>query len=88
MHGLRGGAQNTRFSFLGHPPARRLSTSLIGVSLLWVGWFGFNAGSATTAGTGAGMAMAATQAPPQRPAGGPPCSDRALPPWAVATPSA
>jgi Amt family ammonium transporter len=35
--------------------------SVIGASLLWVGWFGFNAGSAVTAGTGAGMAMAVTQ---------------------------
>ena len=38
-----------------------LVLSLIGASLLWVGWFGFNAGSAVTAGTSAGMAMAVTQ---------------------------
>jgi Amt family ammonium transporter len=38
-----------------------LVLSVIGASLLWVGWFGFNAGSAVTAGAGAGMAMLATQ---------------------------
>ena len=35
--------------------------SVIGASLLWVGWFGFNAGSAVAAGGRAGMAMAVTQ---------------------------
>jgi Amt family ammonium transporter len=35
--------------------------SVIGASLLWVGWFGFNAGSAVGASTNAGMAMAVTQ---------------------------
>jgi Amt family ammonium transporter len=38
-----------------------LTFSLIGASLLWVGWFGFNAGSAVAAGGRAGMAMAVTQ---------------------------
>jgi ammonium transporter, Amt family len=38
-----------------------LVLSMIGASLLWVGWFGFNAGSAVTAGASAGMAMAVTQ---------------------------
>lgn len=34
--------------------------SLVGTGLLWVGWFGFNAGSALTAGTLATSAFAAT----------------------------
>ena len=34
---------------------------MIGASLLWVGWFGFNAGSAVAADGRAGMAMAVTQ---------------------------
>jgi ammonium transporter, Amt family len=33
---------------------------MVGASLLWVGWFGFNAGSAIRAGADAGMAMLAT----------------------------
>jgi Amt family ammonium transporter len=38
-----------------------LTLTLIGASLLWVGWFGFNAGSAVAADGRAGMAMAVTQ---------------------------
>jgi Amt family ammonium transporter len=38
-----------------------LTYTLIGASLLWVGWFGFNAGSAVAADGRAGMAMLATQ---------------------------
>ena len=35
--------------------------AVIGASLLWVGWFGFNAGSAVGANGRAGMAMTVTQ---------------------------
>jgi Amt family ammonium transporter len=38
-----------------------LTYTVIGASLLWVGWFGFNAGSAVAADGRAGMAFAATQ---------------------------
>jgi Amt family ammonium transporter len=38
-----------------------LTLTLIGASMLWVGWFGFNAGSAVAADGRAGLAMAVTQ---------------------------
>ena len=38
-----------------------LGLAVVGASLLWVGWFGFNAGSALSSGGRAGMAMAVTQ---------------------------
>jgi Amt family ammonium transporter len=38
-----------------------LTLAVIGGALLWVGWFGFNAGSAVAADGRAGMAMAVTQ---------------------------
>ncbi len=41
-------------------PPHNMVMTMIGASLLWVGWFGFNAGSAVSAGIQAGMAMAVT----------------------------
>jgi Amt family ammonium transporter len=34
-----------------------MTLTMVGASVLWVGWFGFNAGSALTAGGGAALAM-------------------------------
>ena len=42
-------------------PPHNLTLSVIGASMLWVGWFGFNAGSELAADGVAGMAMAVTQ---------------------------
>jgi Amt family ammonium transporter len=42
-----------------HPPHAPWMV-MVGASLLWVGWFGFNAGSAVKAGADAGMTMLAT----------------------------
>lgn len=42
-------------------PPHNLTYTLIGAAMLWVGWFGFNAGSAVAANGTAGMAMAVTQ---------------------------
>ena len=41
-------------------PPYNIVLSVIGASLLWVGWFGFNAGSAVAANGSAGMAMLVT----------------------------
>jgi ammonium transporter, Amt family len=42
-------------------PGHNMVLTFIGGALLWVGWFGFNAGSAVSAGVQAGMAMTVTQ---------------------------
>ena len=41
-------------------PPHNPGLTMIGAAMLWVGWFGFNAGSALTAGSSAGMAMTVT----------------------------
>jgi ammonium transporter, Amt family len=38
-----------------------LTLTVVGAAMLWVGWFGFNAGSAVAANGSAGMAMLVTQ---------------------------
>ena len=42
-------------------PPHSLTITVVGASMLWVGWFGFNAGSAVAANGTAGMAMLVTQ---------------------------
>ncbi|MBE2294882.1 MAG: ammonium transporter [Phycisphaerales bacterium] len=42
-------------------PPHNLTYTIMGASMLWVGWFGFNAGSAVAANASAGMAMLVTQ---------------------------
>lgn len=50
---------------MGYPhlpmPPHNLTYTIIGASMLWVGWFGFNAGSQLAADGTASMAMAVTQ---------------------------
>ena len=50
---------------IGYPttpmPPHSLTLTVAGASMLWVGWFGFNAGSAVAADGSAGMAMLVTQ---------------------------
>jgi ammonium transporter, Amt family len=53
--GKRKGYQKTAM------PPHNLMFTLVGAAMLWVGWFGFNAGSALAADGTAGMAMAVTQ---------------------------
>jgi Amt family ammonium transporter len=50
-----------RLGYPGQPmPPHNVVYSMVGAAMLWVGWFGFNAGSALTAGSGATSAFAAT----------------------------
>jgi len=42
-------------------PPHNLGYTIVGAAMLWVGWFGFNAGSQLAADGVAGMAMAVTQ---------------------------
>jgi len=42
-------------------PPHNLNFTIMGAGMLWVGWFGFNAGSAVAANESAGMAMLVTQ---------------------------
>jgi Amt family ammonium transporter len=53
--GKRKGFPNTAM------PPHNLTLTVTGACMLWVGWFGFNAGSAVAADQNAGMAMAVTQ---------------------------
>lgn len=55
MLGKRSGYPNTQM------PPHNLGLTVMGASMLWVGWFGFNAGSELAANGVAGMAMAVTQ---------------------------
>jgi len=41
-------------------PPHNMTLTVIGAAMLWVGWFGFNAGSALAANGSAGMAMTVT----------------------------
>jgi Amt family ammonium transporter len=45
-------------------PPHSLTLTMVGTGMLWVGWFGFNAGSAVAANGQAGMAMLVTQIAP------------------------
>lgn len=54
MVGKRRGYPNTSM------PPHNLTLTVVGGSMLWVGWFGFNAGSAVAADGAAGMAMLVT----------------------------
>ena len=53
--GKRKGYPSTPF------PPHNMTMTVTGAGMLWVGWFGFNAGSAVAANGTAGMAMAVTQ---------------------------
>lgn len=44
-----------------HMPPHNLGLTVVGASMLWIGWFGFNAGSQLAADGTAGMALTVTQ---------------------------
>ena len=49
-----------RASFPATQPPHAPALTMMGASMLWVGWFGFNGGSALAAGQGAAMALLVT----------------------------
>jgi len=51
-----------RKGFPGAMPPSNLTMTMIGAGLLWVGWFGFNAGSSVSSGLSTAQALTATQA--------------------------
>jgi Amt family ammonium transporter len=54
-------AVGTRRGWPSHPmPPHNLTLTVMGTGMLWVGWFGFNAGSALSAGGSAAMALVVT----------------------------
>jgi Amt family ammonium transporter len=51
-----------RRGFPGSMPPSNLAMTMVGAGLLWVGWFGFNAGSSVSSGLSTAQALTATQA--------------------------
>ncbi len=51
-----------RKGYPGSMPPSNLAMTMMGAGLLWVGWFGFNAGSSVSSGLSTAQALTATQA--------------------------